>query len=129
VVKCSASDAKLGGQASLTDDAAASGGFSIQNLHLTPSSCEFDNVDGGTGGRATIEITYASAEHAKIRLIVNDVNCSFLNTPSTGKWDAYTGHASFTLSLKPGKSNTIKIVGGNGGVNISGITVVPIAGG
>lgn len=115
-----ARNAVLSSPAKLGDDG------SIQNLHLPNAACEFAEVDGGAGGRALIDIAYATPEKAKLKLIVNGEDCSFLNAPPTGDWATYAGHATFTLPLKPGKTNTVKLLGGTGGVNIQGITVTPL---
>ncbi|HEX3856942.1 MAG TPA: carbohydrate-binding domain-containing protein [Verrucomicrobiae bacterium] len=113
--------------ATIESDSAASGGKSIQNLNLTNSCLQFNNVDGGeNGGRATIDIYYATAEKSKLRLIVNDADYSFVNTLSTGGWTNYTGHAYLTVPLNSGKTNTIKLIGGHGGVNVDYITVSPL---
>ena len=122
-VKYTAKNAVLSGPAILSDDAAASGGKAIQNLHLVGSSCEFDKVDGGKGGQATLDISHAGIAQAKVRLTVNGVDWSFLNTLPTGGWSDYTGHTTFTVPLKPGKTNTIKLTGGTGGLNIDSVTV------
>ncbi len=104
----------------------ASGGKCIQNLHLADSSFEFDKVNGGKGGRATIDVSYSAASNTKLKLMVNGVDYSFLNTISTGGWNAYKGHAYFTVPLKPGSENTIKLTGGNGGVNVDYVAVTPL---
>ncbi|HVE16476.1 MAG TPA: hypothetical protein VNB29_07055, partial [Chthoniobacterales bacterium] len=61
-------------------------------------------------------------------LNVNGTDWSFINLPATGGWGSYTGHATFTVPLKPGKTNTIKLTGGNGGANIDSVSVSPIEG-
>ncbi|HEY0256659.1 MAG TPA: family 43 glycosylhydrolase [Candidatus Methylacidiphilales bacterium] len=123
--KYGAASAILGGGAALGNDSAAAGGKSIQNLHLANSFCEFDKVDGGSGGRAAIDISYSSATNTKVQLAVNGVDYSFLNTISTGGLNDYKGHAYFTAPLEAGKTNTIKLTGGNGGVNIDSVSVTP----
>ncbi len=127
-VKYTAKDAVLGGPAVLADAAAASDGKNIGNFHLADATCEFDKVDGGKGGRATLDISHAGVDQAKVRLTVNGVDWSFLNMLPTGAWDTYTGHTTFTVPLKPGKENVIKLTGGTGGVNIDSVTVTPIPG-
>ena len=125
-IKYAAIDAVLGGSATLAHDDAASGGTAIHNLHLADSFCEFDKVDGGKGGRATLDIAHAGIDQSKIRLTVNGVDWSFLNTLPTAGWSEFTGHTTFTVPLEAGKTNTIKITGGTGGVNIDSLTVTPI---
>jgi hypothetical protein len=56
-------------------------------------------------------------------LMVNGVDHSFLNPPSTGGWSQSSGDADLTILLPDGATNTIKLVGGNGGGNIDYIAV------
>ncbi len=125
--KYAAANASVSGGAILANDDAATGGKCVQNLHPTGSSLQFNDVNGGaSGGRATITIHYAAEDNAKLRLSVNDVDYSFVNTRSTGAWDNYTGQSYLTVPLKPGKANVIRLTGGNGGVNVDYITVNPL---
>jgi hypothetical protein len=119
--------ALVGNGAKLAEDVAASGAKSAHELHLENSYLQFDRVSGGNnGGRATIGIHYATNENAKLKLLVNGVDFSFVNTPATGDWEAYQGLASLTVPLGPGTTNTIKLVGGHGGANVDYITVSPL---
>ena len=122
-----AEDAVLSGGATVVADAAASKGKAVQNLHLANASIRFNGVDGGTGGRATIHLYYASDETAKVRLTVNDTDFSYINTLATGGWSGYGGHSYFTVPIKAGTSNTITLSGGSGGVNIDRITLTGFA--
>ncbi|MGB8454479.1 MAG: family 43 glycosylhydrolase [Anaerocolumna sp.] len=81
--------------------------------------------NGATVGadRATIDIYYAANDTSKLSLTLNGVNYSFLNAVSTGGWSNYSGHTYLTVPLNPGTANTIKLTGGNGGVNIDYITI------
>ena len=91
------------------------------------SYLKFEGVNGGkNGGPTTIDICYASAEESKVRLTVNDVDYSFLNTLSTGGWNQYTGHSSLTVPLGSGTTNTIILQGGYGGVNVDFLTLTPL---
>ncbi len=119
--------ASFGGGASMEKDDAAAGGEIGKNLHLKDSYLQWDNIDGGSkGGRATIDIYYAANGNSKLQLLVNDFDYSFVNTPATGGWGDYTGHSFLTVPLKANKTNSIKLVGGNGGVNVEYITVSPL---
>ncbi len=122
-----AENAVLGGGATVADDAAASGKKVVQNLHLTGSFLQFNNVNGGNGGRATIHLYYGSNETAKMKLMVNDTDFSFINTLSSGGWSSYTGHSCLTVPLKAGTANTVKLIGGSGGENVDYITVTGFA--
>jgi hypothetical protein len=118
--------AGMGGEAKVVEDSAASGGKTVQNLHLEGSYLEWKNIDGKNGGRATIDIYYATADNAKVKLTVNGEDLSFVNARGTGGWSDYSGHSYITVPLKAGKSNTIRLDGGYGGVNVDYITVTPL---
>lgn len=109
--------------ATVSTDAAASGGKVVGNLHLAGGQIQLDKVNGGAGGRATIHIHYAANEFAKVRLTVNDADFSFVNAPSTGGWSNYSGHSYLTVPLKAGLTNTIKLTGGAGGLNVDYVRV------
>ncbi|MDB6019743.1 MAG: Xylan 1,4-beta-xylosidase [Pedosphaera sp.] len=126
-VKYEAEIGTVANGATVANDAAASGGKSVQNFHLANSSLQLDTVSGGSGGRATIDIRYAAASNAKIRLTVNGADYSFLNTPASGGWNNYSGRTYLTVPLGIGTANTIKLTGGNGGVNIDYLTVSPFS--
>jgi hypothetical protein len=123
LIKYDATSAVAANGAKLEEDAAASGGKSARDLHLTGASLQFDRVSGG--GKATISIHYAAAESGKLRLLVNGIDYSFLNTPATAGWENYTGHAVLTVPLGAGSTNSIRLVGGYGGANVDYITISP----
>jgi hypothetical protein len=126
-IKYEAGQAALGSGATLESDSAAAAGKSVQNLHLAGSHLQFTEIAGGEkGGRSTIDIYYAATGNAKLRLTVNDTDYSFINTPDTGGWHNYTGHSYITVALSPGKTNTIRLAGGNGGVNVNYLTITPL---
>ena len=124
MTKYEASRGVTGDGAQLEDDPAADGGKSIHELHLPDSYLQFDEINGGKhGGRAMIGIHYATADNAKLKLVANGTDFSFINTPSTGAWDTYNGHAFLTIPLGPGRTNVVRFLGGNGGVNVDYLTV------
>jgi hypothetical protein len=126
-VKYEAENGKAAKGAVVENDDAASGGKCVQNLHLAETYLQLDAVDGGTrGGRATIGIHYASADNAKLRLYVNGSDYSLLNAPVTSSWSDYKGDSGLTVPLHAGKTNTVKLLGGNGGVNVDYLTVTPL---
>ncbi|HEX3628793.1 MAG TPA: carbohydrate-binding protein [Verrucomicrobiae bacterium] len=126
-IKYEAENADVGNGATINSDTAASSGKSVQNLHLAGSSLRFNAIDGGTNGcRATIDIHYASTERGKLRMAVNGVDYSFINTFATGGWSAFTGDSKETVPLEAGTTNVIEFTGGNGGVNVDDIAVSPL---
>lgn len=122
-IKYEAESAIVGNGASLKSDSSASGGKSAQDLHNTDAYVQFGKVNGFNGGRGTLHIYYASNDGgAKLRLTVNGFDYSFINTPTTGGWSNYSGHAYLTFSLNSGSHNTLTLTGGQGGVNLDYIT-------
>lgn len=116
-----------GNGAAVEDDPAADGGKSVRQLHLPDSYFQFDQVSGGkNGGRATISVHYATEDNAKLKLLVNGVDYSFINAPATGAWDKYTGITGLTVPLGAGNTNSVRLLGGNGGVNIDYLSVSPL---
>jgi hypothetical protein len=126
LVKYPAANATVGNGATVGDDAMAMGGRSVQNLHLENSFLQFDRIAGGGDGRVTIGIHYASADPAKLRLWVNGVDYSYLNTPATGGWHDFSGQACLTVPMGTEGTNVIRLGGGHGGVNADYITVCPL---
>ncbi len=126
LVRYEAENAVIGNGATLGTDSAASGGRCVRNLNTANSYVQFNNVNGGNGGRATVHIYYASNDTgAKLNLTANNIDYSFVNTPFTGGWSNYSGHAYLTIPLQSGATNTIKLTGGNFGANLDYITVSP----
>ena len=123
-VKYEAESGTTANGAAIADDSAASGGKSVQNLHLADASLELDAVDGGpNGGRAAMDIAFATGDvKAKLKLTVNGADYSFLNTAYIGGWSTYTGLSSLTIPLQPGQTNVIRLTGGHGGLNLDYLT-------
>lgn len=125
-VKYAAENAVAASGAQVIDSPAANGGKCVGQLHLQNASVQFNQVACGKDGQATIEIHYATAEKAKVRLFVNGEDYSFVNTPATGGWENYTGHSELTVPFAAGNTNTVRLVGGTGGLNVDYITVTPL---
>jgi hypothetical protein len=127
-IKYEAEDGTVANGATMANDIAASGGKCIQNLHLANSYLELDAVDGRlNGGRTSMDIHYASADaKPKLKLTVNGIDYSYVNTLSTGGWSTFTGDAYLTIPLGPGTTNVIRFTGGNGGVNVDYVTFTPL---
>ncbi|MDF2537609.1 MAG: hypothetical protein K0S76_630 [Herbinix sp.] len=127
VMKYEAEECVLGGGATVADKKDGSGKV-VNNLHIQDSFCQLNNVDGKEGTRATIRIYYATADAVpKLRLTVNDTDYSLLNALTTWGWEEYTGCTYLTVLLNPGETNTIKLTGGNGGINLDYITIEPLS--
>ena len=121
--KYEAENGTLANGATVANDSAASGGKCIQNLHLANSSCQVNNINGGSGGSRTLKIVYASNEASTITIYVNGTSTGTLNCPATGGWSTFTGSAQKTVTLNSGTGNNIRIVGGSGGVNVDYLTL------
>jgi hypothetical protein len=127
-VRYDVTSATRGSGATIDEDGNASERHAVHNLHLPDSFVEFTRIDGGeTGCRAYVEVAYAAEGNAKLRLKVNDADYSFINAVSTGGWDNYSGRTGLTVKLKPGRSNRIQFIGGNGGVNIDCLKITRFA--
>jgi hypothetical protein len=126
-LKYTVASATAGNGASVVSNRAASSGQCMHNLQRPGAFMKFDAVDGGAaGGRATLDIRYTAAGTAKLRVIVNGEDGSFINIISTGGWANYTGDSSLTVTLKPGKENVVEFIGGAGGVDVDYMTVTPL---
>jgi len=123
-IRYEAEKATISGTATVANETAASGGKYVTNLNANDANIEFSNINGGKkDGRATIHIQYAGAAYARIKLFVNGVDYSLLNALPTGNAATFTGHTALTVKLKAGKTNTVKLTGGLGEINIDYITV------
>lgn len=99
-------------------------GNHIGEMHISGAYFEFTNVDGGTGGNATICLQYATSDGSpSVSVAANGGFSESVSLSSTGGWENYTGNECLTLTLKSGKTNTIRISHLNGGANIKFITV------
>ena len=88
---------------------------------------EFDNVNGGEGGAATLSIRYAlGGSTLSGRLIVNGVTNS-ITFSSTSSWTNWT-LLTQGITLNPGAWNTIRFEPqGSGMPNVDEITVAPVS--
>ena len=103
-----AENASMSGGASINTDHAGYHGTGFCNFNPRGGVCEFTNVDGGSGGSAKMTVRYALARGQRTAdLSVNGSNGTITVT-STGSWKTW-GTMDFTITLKPGKSNSIKI--------------------
>ncbi len=126
-VKYEAENATLGGAATIADNTFASGGRYVTNLNAADSYIQFNNNKGiRKGGRTTINIYYSGTAYSRIKLIVNGVDYSYLNLLPTSDEGNFKGHTSFTVSLNAGKNNAIRLIGGNGNINVDFIEICPI---
>lgn len=97
-------------------------GFDRENSFIL-----YKKLDGYDGGRVNVRINYANGGGlTRVRLIVNDTDWSLLNLVPTGGDDDFSGDANLTVPMKPGRTNTVKVVGFSGNANIASITLTPL---
>lgn len=125
-VKYEAETATLNAASVVTAET-ASGKKYVNGMEKADASIEFRNVEGlKNGGRVTISVYHSAPAYARVRLFVNGKDQSYLNAIATGADADFKGRAYFTIKLDKGKTNSIKLVGGTGGVNIDYITITPV---
>ncbi|SEU19176.1 family 43 glycosylhydrolase [Paenibacillus sp. NFR01] len=96
----------------------------VAGLEAPGAFCRFNGVDGGAGGRGELRVRYATAERlAKLRLQVNGKDYSLVNALSTGGEERFTGITGLTVTLDPGRGNTVSWTGGHGGIAIHSMEV------
>ncbi len=85
---------------------------------------EFNQVDGGEGQRAVLKVHYFTEEKlAKLQLEVNGTDYSLLNAKYTGSLQEEGGCTSFTVRLRAGNTNTIRLLGVKGKILAEGLEV------
>ncbi|WP_127506426.1 family 43 glycosylhydrolase [Paenibacillus humicus] len=101
-----------------------SGEQALVGMHLPEAFAVFGGVDGGAGGRAYVELRYATDERlAKVNLTVNGSDYSLLNALSTGAGGSFAGRTGITVPLEPGSRNEIRLDGGKGSLSILSVSV------
>jgi prepilin-type N-terminal cleavage/methylation domain-containing protein len=131
-------DSVGGGNTYQAEEASMSGGCRPMTVHAGYNGTgftdfptrngvlEFTGVDGGEGGSCTMTVRYSLARGSRTAdLSVNGSNetitCTSTGSPAWKKW----GTMSKTITLKPGKSNSIKITSsGQDWGNTDEITIV-----
>ncbi len=98
----------IAGGSKIQRNKAGYNGSGFVNFNRKGGSVTFRNVDGGTGGTATVKIRYALKSGSRTgTFVVNGIskNITFSSTGSWSKWSTL----SKTVSLKSGTGNTIVI--------------------
>ncbi|QYM78152.1 carbohydrate-binding protein [Horticoccus luteus] len=124
-----AESASSGGGTVIEHNYAGYNGSGFANLPNSGGWVEFTNVDGGSGGSATLTIRYAQGSGTrKGALIVNGATQA-ITFGSTGAWDTWKTQ-SVTVSLKSGATNTIRLQSnGQDFPNVDEISVDAASGG
>ena len=88
------------------------------------SYCEYQNLEGGTGGRAEISFYCTTIERkAKLQLQINGTDYSLINIISSGHLEGYPNRAFLTVNFKPGDDNSIKLTSYFGKIYVHSISV------
>ena len=116
-----ASEATLFGAAQLEGDGA------VHNLHMEGAALQWNHINGGIGGQAMLTVYYATPDGAT-GLVHSSGDASgdgyFLKFDKTSGWSDYgKGMARCFVDLKAGSNNTVKVICGMGGVNITGMSI------
>jgi hypothetical protein len=121
-----AESAVLGGGAVVSTTNAGYNGTGFVSFPNNGGYLEFDGVNGGEGGTATLLVRYANGASAcSGQLVVNGVTNSvmFNSTTTWTNWSLLTN----SLALIPGVVNTIRLQSsGSGLANVDEITVTPV---
>lgn len=115
-----------GGNVTVGGGATLSNG-NVENMHISGSYIQLNGVNGGAGGKALLTVLYASADSGAAFKVDASGDPSgdgyFLGLPGTGGWGNYTGRTSRLIDLNAGANNVIRLSGGMGGANVSGVIV------
>ena len=95
------------------------------NLPTTGGSLQFNNLNGGSGGAATLVIRFALGNTARTgNLVVNGATQS-ITFPTTGTWTTWTT-MSRSIPLNAGSTNTLRFeTTGQDLANLDEITITP----
>jgi prepilin-type N-terminal cleavage/methylation domain-containing protein len=117
-------NAKLSGGAGINTDHAGYNGSGFVNFNPRGGVMEVTGVDGGKGGSATMTVRYALARGSRTADLSVNGSKDTITLTSTGSWKTW-GTMDFTITLKSGKNNTIKITStGQDWGNTDEITIV-----
>lgn len=119
----------VGNGATIAADSTAYDGWCVQNMHVSTNTFfKLNRVDGGpAGGLTAMDVHFATQDTgAKLDVIVNGNDYSYINTLSTGGWSTFIGNACLTFPLGPGPTNVIVFTGGTGGVNPDYVAFTPL---
>jgi arabinoxylan arabinofuranohydrolase len=102
-------------------------GGTVENMHTQGSFIQLNGINGGTGGKALLTVLYASGDSGTAFKVDASGDTAgdgyFLSLPGTGGWGNNTGRSNRLIDLNAGTNNVIKLGGGMGGANITGVSV------
>ncbi len=113
------------GVASVADDSKASGGKSVHSMEKEGAYVEFKNVDGGTGGKARLRLSYCEGNMAgKLVLIVNGQTVVETDLKNTGTWSDFKMIEFALEEVLAGETNTVRLECGGNGYNPDWIQLI-----
>ncbi len=118
-----AEDAILGGQMEVTDVHAGYMGSGFVNFPKKDGYVQFTDVDGGSGGNATLTLRLALGKPDRDGLLIVNGTSRPLTMETTGAWTRWTSK-SLPIDLNAGSTNTIRFEStGNDFGNLDEITL------
>lgn len=107
------------------EDAFASGGKTLHNMHVAGAYFEITGVDGGEGGEGTIRLAFSNGNpSAKTQVLVNGKSIGTFDLKNSGGWNSFIVVEIPVSDLLAGKNNTIRFMGGQEGYNPDFVQVV-----
>ena len=103
-----AEDASIGGGSEIDSNHSGFNGSGFVNFPDDEGYVEFNNVDGGSGGEATLTLRYALGSPDRTGMLIINGQSQPLTTPSTGSWSSWQ-EKTLNVTLQAGKTNTIRI--------------------
>lgn len=123
-----AENATYGGGVTIDSSNTGFNGTGYANLPTSGGYVQFNNVDGGSGGSAVVDIRYALGAANRSGLLIVNGGSQAITFPATSSWTTWST-LSVTVSLKPGATNTVRFESnGSDYANLDQIIVTPAGG-
>ncbi len=127
-VRLEAESGTLGNGAVVSPNGGASGGSAVGSMHNAGAFVQLSGIaNPNPTGLSKIDIVYASGDvippQISVYLNGSATATATLTCPGTSSWSSTTGVVSLSVPLA--SSNTIKLVGGQGGIDIDYVKVSP----
>jgi uncharacterized protein YjdB len=100
-----------GGGSGIQSASNASNGQVVGGMNNTGSYSQISNINGGSGGAATLVIRYANgySDNRSLSLYVNGTFVSQITFATTGGWNTFADKTGISINLNSGTANTIKL--------------------
>lgn len=120
-----AEKATFGGQGvKVQYEVRASGPYALHGMGGADTFAEFAKVDGGSGGNATLRISYSAQEDSKAAIKVGGKAVGELTLPKTSGWPTYATVDMELSGLTEGETNTIRVEGVGRAFHLDWIQVI-----